>query len=362
LAKAADSVFVFYPRGEPALCFLYHALAAHRPVRGVSGAGGLDLLRLALGIDRADPLCPTVLPFAPWGDRWRGVHGTVLGRLAGDARTVVFTRPEQAPLLRWFAAQRKVYHAIDDYTTYRTQVDGEAAIIASSERVVTVSAALANALSVRHGITQNRIAVLPNAVRAAVIPPSCRPDPTALPDGLVLPRPLAGVLGHVSSRLRLGWLASLVDRLPWLHWLFVGDVEIEELIAEDRPTLEWLQNHPRCTFVGARPYGDLERFAACLDLAVLPYAARSANPHGSSMRLFLHLPFGAPILATPGCLQVEEFSSVVTMCSSVDSLGDAIETLRGMNFRDTRASERWELAHHHTWERRAEQLHALLQT
>jgi glycosyltransferase involved in cell wall biosynthesis len=331
-------------------------------VRGASGAGGIDLVRLAFGNDRADPLRPAVLPFAPWGDRWRGAHGAVLRRLGGDAQTVVFTHPSQAPLLPSFGAQHKIYHAIDDYAAYGGPIDGESAIVASSDRVLTISSALAAALSARHGLDQRRIAVLPNAVSMAAIPANCRLGPSALPDGLVLPRPLAGVLGRVSSRLRLGWLADLVDRLTWLHWLFVGDVETEELVAEDRPALERLQRNSRCTFIGTRPYRDLERFASGLDLALLPYAARSTNPHGSSMRLFLHLPFGAPILATPGCLQVEEFSSVVTMCPSADALGDAIETLRGMNFSDGRASQRWELAHRHTWERRAEQLHALLQS
>ena len=178
-------------------------------------------------------------------------------------------------------------------------------------------------------------------------------EPRALPENLRLPRPLAGILGRISRRLRLDWLLDVIEREGWLQWLFIGDIEWTEVSDEDRPRIERLRRHPRCTLLGARPFPALRDFAAALDVAVLPYSSRSTNPHGSAVRLFVHLPCAAPLLATPGCAQVGEFSPLVTVCHSAIDLAAALAALRARRFDDGQRTVRWQTAHQHTWDARA---------
>jgi glycosyltransferase involved in cell wall biosynthesis len=272
-------------------------------------------------------------------------------------RAVLATSPDQADLIASIPGPR-FYHAIDDFTAYAWApprvLAAERRIIEGCRAVFAVSSALADALCERHGLTRDRVTVVPNGVPAemiAVDPPRPHLGPDEPRDRTT---PIAGVLGTLSSRLRLDWLRQVVDATPWLHWRFVGGIEDAELAPGDRFHLRWLEQHPRCRFEGPRPYRDLVRYATLLDVAVMPYSDRNTNALGSPTRLFSHLAAGHPILATPGCPQVEELAaSLVTSCPSPEALVAALEDLRDIRFDDGLHRARWEAAHRHTWAERA---------
>jgi hypothetical protein len=94
---------------------------------------------------------------------------------------------------------------------------------------------------------------------------------------------------------------------------------------------------------------------------VVPYSELSLNPLASPRRLFLHLPFGAPILATPGCAQLEEFEPLVVACASPDAFVRALERLRARNFDDGLREARWREATSHTWTKRAHDLREIIE-
>jgi glycosyltransferase involved in cell wall biosynthesis len=355
-------VLAIFPRNQNSCRWLYEALDDIWPVRGASGMSAVDLAMLAIRREPARRLKPHLVPLMPWGRPWRRrLHAPMLRRIAGDAGAVIFTRPDQAPLLPAFARLFKIYHAVDDYSAYsRSWGDQERALLAEADHVIAVSTALGRALGERHPIAPERLTILPNAVAAAGIPARCPDGPAPLPEGITLPRPIAGVVGRLSSRLRLDLLLELADGLPWLNWLFVGDVEREELVPAERPLLERLLRHPRCRFVGRRAFRDLPGFARAFDVAILPYSARSTNPLGSPMRFFLQLPFGTPMLATPGCLQVAEFAPLVRVCATAAAMAGALEALRASNFDDGLRQQRWTAAGRNTWEARAVRLADLL--
>lgn len=272
-------------------------------------------------------------------------------------RAVLATSPDQAELVASISGPR-FYHAIDDFTEYAW---APARVLAAERRIVdgcravfAVSTSLAKVLCARHGLSPGRVIVVPNAVPADMISadvpcPHLRPDEPS--DRAT---PIAGVLGSLSSRLRLDWLRQVVDATPWLHWRFVGGIEEAELAPGDRFHLRWLEQHPRCRFEGARPYRDLVRYATLLDIAVMPYSERSTNALGSPTRLFAHLAAGHPILATPGCPQIEELAgSLVTTCPGPEAMVTELEGLRDRRFDDGLHRARWEAAHRHTWTERA---------
>src|SRR5690606_34072210 len=114
-------------------------------------------------------------------------------------------------------------------------------------------------------------AVVPNAVPADLIPTD--PPRPHLREHETIDRapPIAGVLGSLSSRLRLCWLREVVQATPWLHWRFVGPISDAELAPGDRFHLRWLEQHPRCRFEGPRSYRQLVQYANLLDVAVMPF-------------------------------------------------------------------------------------------
>lgn len=350
---AESPVIAFTPRGHAVLGPWRQALARHRRVIGIWGADGADLRRWMFGLAPRDPDPPRLLPLAP-GAHWIPAHGRWLRRKWPEAAAAVLTRPDQAALLPALSGLRILYYAIDDFDTYgRDWGSDERAVLAAATDVVCVSSALADRLAQRTPeASRPRYHVLPNAVPADWIPDASRPKPTH--ETLRLPAPVAGVLGRVSSRLRLDWLLSAIDALPWLHWVFAGDIEWSEVTPEDRPRIAALRAHPRCRITGAIPFARMREYAAAIDLAVLPYSARSTNPCGSPVRLFIHLPFRAPLVATPGCAQIDEFRHVVQVCDSADALIAELAKWRELGFDDPKRALRWDTAHAHTWDARAE--------
>ena len=256
-----------------------------------------------------------------------------------------------------FARQKKVYYLLDDYRTYnRNWQAEEEALLKSCDHVVAVSPALAELLETRVQGVASRLTVSPNAVPASWIPSSCPSGPAAIP-GFQKGAPLIGVIGSISSRLRLGWLCEAVDRTPSFNWLFVGGVEKGELLDEDKPFLEKLERHSRCYFMGELRYEALLPYARGLDVALMPYSERSTNPFGSAMRLFFHLPFGQPIIATKGCKMVEGFIPLVAMAGSPDEL---VARLNASTLEDGLREARWRESFRHTWTARADALRPIL--
>lgn len=273
-------------------------------------------------------------------------------------RITLATSPDQAELVAQLPAPR-CYHAIDDFTVSgwapARVVEAERKLIAGCQSLFAVSSGLADALAVRHGLTRAQVTVLPNAVPAELIATTA-PGPRGL---LAARTPVAGVLGSLSSRIRLGWLREVVHATPWLHWRFVGGIDEAALAPGDRFHLRWLEQHPRCRFEGPRAYRELVQYATSLDVAVMPYSERTAL--GSPSRLFAHLAAGHPILATPGCHQVDEVAgALVTTCPEPGALIAELERLRDRGFDDGLHRARWELAHQHTWTQRARLLRATM--
>jgi glycosyltransferase involved in cell wall biosynthesis len=154
----------------------------------------------------------------------------------------------------------------------------------------------------------------------------------------------------------LEWLAYAANRTPNYDWLFVGDVETSELLDADRPHLDRLRELPNCIFAGAKPYKQLQNYACRLDVALLPYSDRSVNPSACPMRLYVHLAYGQPILATPGCDMLEEMAPLVAMCASPDDLVQRLRDFEQAGFDDGLWERRWREAASNTWTLRAEQL------
>ncbi len=336
-----------------------------RPEIGGSGwlAAAMGVGGLSLEDDGVfgTPLPPRALGRLSHSLAWLSVRS--LAQACPGAGTVVFTRPDQRAFVRHFQRARRIYFAADDYSWEygwpAELVHGwEREILAGVDHVFCLSEALARVFTERYGWPRERTLVAPMGFPAARIPSHCPRSPCALPAALELTRPVAGVLGSLSRRTRLDWLRVLVDSTPWLSWLFVGPAQ--ELPDSEGSDLEWLRRNPRCRFLGPRPYAELLEYNALIDVTVIPFAEGGHNRACSLTRLFGHLPFGQPVLASRGCDQIEEFEPLARIFDSAEEMVAALEALRRVEFDDGRREARWGAARDNTWERRAEEMLARL--
>jgi glycosyltransferase involved in cell wall biosynthesis len=347
------TIYTFYSRGNPALSYLYEALAAYAPMRNFWPAEWIDVARLAVGRARLDPNHPT--PLLEWKSLVE--HGARIARDVKVGDTVIFNLPSHAVLLPAFEKARKVYYLVDDYRAYTRDWQAEDELLLKAcDHVIAVSPALGGLLEERVPGIGKKLTISPNAVPDSWVPSVCPTGPAAI-HGFSKAGPIVGIIGSISSRLRLDWLVEAVEQTPQLSWLFVGDVEKGELLDRDKTFLDRLDRHSRCYFTGPKRYEQLLPYARALDVALMPYSERSTNPFGSAMRLFMHLPFGQPIIATPGCKMVESFVPLVKMADGPRRLADL---LNASILDDGLREARWQEAQRNTWKVRAAALRDVL--
>lgn len=116
----------------------------------------------------------------------------------------------------------------------------------------------------------------------------------------------------------------------------------------------------RARFVGSKPYGELQRYARCFDVAVLPYRKKEPTYSGSSTRFYEHLTACRPMVATRGFAELMEKVPLVTLVNTGAEMALALKELGAKGFRDGLETARWEASRSGTWEERARTLRRAL--
>lgn len=228
-------------------------------------------------------------------------------------------------------------------------------VCANSRRLVSY-------LENQAGCDPSKLTVVPNATRESNVAsaPLLRPEP--LPEDVAgLSRPIAGVIGNLSGNTDWQLLATVVDRTPWLTWIFVGPAAAIEDKRQDAARSH-VMALSRAHFVGSKPYGELQAFARSFDVAILPYLKTEPTYSGSSTRFYEHLAACRPMLATRGFAELLEKPPLVELVDTPDEMVAGLERLRSLNFRDGQETARWEASRHGTWEERVRMLVAALET
>jgi glycosyltransferase involved in cell wall biosynthesis len=288
--------------------------------------------------------------------------------------TAQTARPEQSPLVcstPFYAPVAElwpgpvIYYMTDLNVAYKSLSPG--LVRSLDQRMCRVARAVcpnskrtANYLIAEAQCDPGKITIIPNATRESNVPPSPRFEPAELlPDARGLPRPIAGVLGDLSENMDWELLVAAIRRTPQLTWLFVGPTD--RAIADPGQRAARTQAKQMARFVGMKPYGELQAYARCLDVAVLPYRKKEPTYSGSSTRFYEHLAAGRPMVATRGFAELLEKEPLLTLVDTAEEMAAALEHLRSLNFRDGHEAARWEASKLATWEARARTMRATIQ-
>ena len=219
------------------------------------------------------------------------------------------------------------------------------------------SARIARYLCDEAGCASEKITIVPNATREGNLPkaPLLQPDPL-LSELAHLPRPIAGVIGNLSANMDWEFLAGSIEKTPFLTWIFVGPTSMPITDRKQARARSAVLQMERAFFTGAKPYGDLQAYARCFDVAVLPYRKAEPTYSGSSTRFYDHLAACRPMLATRGFAELLEKPPLLRLVDTSEELAAAAAHLHAQGYRDGRETQRWEASRHGTWEERVRTL------
>jgi hypothetical protein len=205
------------------------------------------------------------------------------------------------------------------------------------------------------GCESKKIHIVPNATRASNLAsrPLMTPGPLP-PDISHLPRPIVGVLGNLAGNMDWQFILESVKRTSHLSWVFVGptSMKIPDKVQSDARERVMQMAH----FTGGKTYGELQDYARCLDVAVLPYRKKEPTYSGSSTRFYEHVAACRPMLATRGFAELSEKVPLLELVDTPDELATAIQRLESVDFDDGLQPLRWEASRTGTWEERAKAL------
>lgn len=203
------------------------------------------------------------------------------------------------------------------------------------------------------GCAPERIHVIPNATRAEHIRSFFSHDADELPEEIGdMPRPIAGVIGNMAANTDWQLVSESIELVPQYSWLFVGPTSTRIAERAQSEARDRVMRHPRCRFIGARPYGSLQAYARAMDVAVLPYSRREPTYSGSATRFYEHLAACRPMLATPNVAELIDKEPLVTL---VDGRRELVMELRRLLDEpiDGQERARWIASMQETWEQRA---------
>jgi glycosyltransferase involved in cell wall biosynthesis len=307
------------------------------------------------------------LNLAPWAQRY-AVAAAINNRVNG-ALIRRLSRRLEAPVVAWVydpcAARAAaglvesfaVYDCVDDYPEQvgsdrrrRSLVAAADADAAERARLVFTTTA---PLFERQRRRNPRTFLAPNAGDYARFAPAA--DPALAAEELSrLDRPVLGFIGNiVPVKVDLDLLDHLAANHPEWTLVLVGPSarDVAPRVAElaSRPNVQWF---------GARPYEDVPRYVAALDVGLVPYVANDYTRSCFPLKVFEYLAAGKPVVAT-GVPAVSGMEPDVVLVDGVRDFEAAVRAALERTSREDRERRR-RLAAANSWETRAGKLLGLV--
>jgi glycosyltransferase involved in cell wall biosynthesis len=267
-----------------------------------------------------------------------------LRRLGLRRPIVIAGLPHAADVVERLPRRCLVYHCSDDFSQVHgfpsSLPDLEAELCRRADLVVTTSQTLceerraynANTHWIANGVDVERF--------AQSVPPAA--------ELRRLKKPIVGFVGGLSAWVDTHLLTTLARRRPAWTLCLVGPAGGADL----RP----LRNLGNVLLLGPRPYADLPRYLAGMDVALIPFVRDRLTWHADPIKAYEYLAAGLPVVASD-LPALRRLSDVVRLASSADEFLSQIEQA----LTDDRRTERQAEAARHSWASRFAAFDALLE-
>jgi teichuronic acid biosynthesis glycosyltransferase TuaH len=167
------------------------------------------------------------------------------------------------------------------------------------------------------------------------------------PADVGLERPIAGLIGHLSERIDIGLLESVLR--AGCSLLLVGPYDSRW----EPERFKALLANPRVHWTGPVQFTELSRYLKVIDVGITPYTDTQFNRASFPLKTLEYLAAGKPAVST-NLPAVRWLGSDLITVASGDGFGEVARALTLDSSADS-VSRRKKFAAKHSWERRAEQ-------
>ena len=252
------------------------------------------------------------------------------------------------------SAQR-VFFGTDDYVAGASLMGTDPRWLERIERrqleKADVVVAISPTLRDRWSATRPDAHLVPNGCMAEQL---ARADHAPWPDDVVLPRPIAGFVGHVSERIDLGMLEAVADTGSSL--LLVGPRSPTFEIAK----LDALLARPNVQWVGPKPFEALPSYLRTIDVGLTPYRQSAFNLASFPLKTLEYLAAGRPAVVSDLPAHRWLDTPLVRIEGTREAFADRVRALLADPARTDDAAARRAFAAGHSWSARAEEVARLL--
>ncbi|MCB0208628.1 MAG: glycosyltransferase [Anaerolineae bacterium] len=290
----------------------------------------------------------------------QSVLQTALKKLAMDRPIVWFSRPNMRDLLDEVPSARlRIYHVVDEYTAYSGLSQYRAERIAQAEQtmltnvdmVVVVSPKLYEA---KRPYNPNTYLVA-NGVDFSSYSQALA-NPT-LPDALLkIKEPRLGYIGLIGDKLNLTMVKDLVENRPEWSLVLLGTDDI----AKQAATWTALKVLPNVHHLKPVAADQVANYVKGFQVGLMPYKQNQHADNISPLKLYDYLAAGLPIAAVD-IPAVRAFGDHVHIADAPPAFSAAVAAALADQVPERRQARR-DLAAHHTWEARVEQLSHLIES
>ena len=174
-------------------------------------------------------------------------------------------------------------------------------------------------------------------------------DDLVAADDVVLPRPIAGLVGYLSDRIDLDLLEAVADRgisilLVGKRAPTAGPGRLDEFLA--RPNVQW---------VGSRPFEEMGPYLRAMDVGLTPYADSLFNRASFPLKTLEYLAAGRGAVVTDLPAHRWLDTDLIDITSSPAAFADAVSRRLVDAHRPTDVADRQRFAMAHSWAVRADQ-------
>lgn len=291
----------------------------------------------------------------------RDVSNVILRRAIRNAVASLGVRPHAMvagtplPVLGAVETDINVYYATDDFSVgaalmglnarwVQRQVAHQ---IDAADKIITVS---------EHFSEKCRA----KGLDSTFVPNGCddvafaRVDEAPWPLDVTLPGPIAGFVGYLSARIDVSYLEAIADR--GVSLLLVGPRQL----TFDQARIEPLLARPNVQWVGSKPFADLPSYLRAIDVGLVPYHDSEFNRASFPLKTLEYLAAGRDVVSTdlPSVRWLN--TDLITITNGPDAFAAAVERALTVPRSPKVMAARRELAAQHSWERRADQVAAVL--
>jgi glycosyltransferase involved in cell wall biosynthesis len=321
--------------------------------------------RRLVGSEDAEPgvrvrKAPNLLP---WGKKYRLSNAVNRAVTAAMLRRVARRLPK--PVVLWIYDPTfsglaghcdeafAVYDCVDDYVEQNGGDARRRALLASAdERAANVSRlvfATSRTLYDRQRRLNEHTHLVPNGGDYEHFRPAADPG-VAAAETKDLAHPVIGFAGNLTSaKVDFALLEKIACAKPDWTLLLVGPVRREAEAA-----LASLRALPNVRWLGEKPYGELPRYIAAFDVALIPYVSSAYTRSCFPLKLYEYLAAGKPIVAS-GVPELAGMEPDVVVTESVPAFVAAVEEALSSRSEADR-ERRFALASRNTWDTRTGRL------